>query len=128
MKRTNFSHFIGSVFTLLSVAVGQSHACSVDTPILQEVSLSGVTHMKGMYGMENTMFATFYRETDLKRGVYEVYNPNEDDGLIEIGDGIWITKGYGCYSLYGRQILVWNGYSGEICDENEYDHRMRECR
>lgn len=70
---------------------------------------------------------TFYQEIRIDPGLYELYSPNVEDGLIEVGSGIWVTEGYGCYSLYGEMILNWNGYTGKICDRDNFNSIQHEC-
>ena len=47
---------------------------------------------------------------------------------IEVGNGLWAEESYGCYRTYSYEVLVWNGYSGQMCAEDEYDPQSESCQ
>lgn len=68
--------------------------------------------------------------SSIPAGVYRVDVGGEEHGLVEVRVGkqtFWIEESWGCYARYGEDILVWNGYGGEICSEDEYDPDYESC-
>ena len=101
-----------ALLTLAGAPVG--NACTLGSDVLQEVPNPGVTHIKGMYGMEDASWATFYTSGAIRSGVYRVDNPDEENGYIEVSNG---EAGYGCHSTYSYDVFVWNGHGGSLCSE-----------
>ena len=102
-------------------------ACTLGSDVLQEVPNPGVTHIKGMYGMEDVSWATFYTSGTIRSGVYRVDNPDEENGYIEVSNGVWVEAGYGCHSTYSYDVFVWNGHGGSLCSEDDFNYQTRDC-
>lgn len=63
-------------------------------------------------------------------GAYRVHGVEDHGDHVEVSVGgrtYLIEARYGCYSVYGYDILVWSGYGGQLCEESGYDPETRSC-
>ena len=113
---------------MLALLHGQAGACTLGREVLVEVTNPGITHIKGMYGIEDTTFTTFFVTSSIPAGVYEVNNPSEEYGYWEVAPGVWVEERFGCYSGWSYDVFVWNGFSGAMCSEDAFDPNTQTCQ
>lgn len=105
--------------------------CKLSGTLLLEIPIpEGVSHVKSdMYKrIEESKYSTFYTTTSVEKGVYRISFPDEEDGHVEISPGIWAEVDFGCHLRNTYDVLVWNGYNGEMCSEENFDPFSLSCK
>ena len=70
------------------------------------------------------------RQREIPAGRYRVSSVEDEGDFLRLtiaGKEYWIEERYGCYGTYSYDILIWSGYSGELCDEDDIDGVTGDC-
>ena len=130
MKTTKLLAGVATLLATISFTPVNA-TCKLGGPLLQEIPIpEGVSHVKSdMYNrIEEAKYSTFYTTASIEKGVYKISYPDEENRYIEILPGVWAEVDFGCYLRYTYEILVWNGYSGEMCSEEDFDSFSTSCK
>lgn len=125
-KETVMKKLLLMIISLLPMSTS-AHSCTLGSTVLIEVANPGITYIRGNYGLEDVSFARFYKRGNIDPGVYSVYHPYQEDGYIEVSDGILVESRFGCYITWNYDIFVWRGYGGEMCSEDKYNPLSESC-
>ena len=129
-EETGASH-AGTIMAAVRILTGKDwNALDEETQrkLIRATATEGATHAATINGVER--IETFLTDSSLSPGRYRISGANEEGGFIKVRLGrreYWIEERYSCYSIYSYDILVWNGYGGQLCSEAEYDPSLGSC-
>ena len=121
----------GAIVAAIQILTGKNwNALDQDTQhkLIMATMYAGATHVATNNGVEE--IDTLLTERNLRPGRYRIYDVEDESGFIRMrlgGKEYWIEEWHSCYSTYNYDILVWNGYGGELCSESDYDPMLGNC-